>query len=154
MQDSIFNGERTQRMGNISTSTFIYNTRMYSQQSCNLQARNKSNTTDYYYYLQSLNRFYLWTRRHNMHSKAKERPPYRQGGRQGPWTFMTVSLGCPNGPTRPMQVTCPPRWSANRDVPSPRQLAWPRLIPGLSRGRRALSGAPRPDAQVRTTQPA
>ena len=42
----------------------------------------------------------------------------------------------------------------SRDASSPRQLAWPRLIPGLPRGRRALSGAPRPDTLVRTTQPA
>ena len=38
-----------------------------------------------------------------------------------------------------------PRWSASRVVPSPRQLAWTRLVPGLPRGRQTLAGAPRPN---------
>ena len=77
MQDSTFNGERTQRTGNSSTSTFInICTYVQPRQSCNVQARN--NTTDYNYYIQALKQVLLVGHgaTHTHTQKQKKRPPF------------------------------------------------------------------------------
>ena len=119
MQDGTFNGgKRTQRTGYISHKhIYLLHTRIYSQQSCTYVQARKSNTTDYDYSMyRHLTTGLLKDTAPQYALKSKERPPHRQGGRQGLWTFITRDLEDRTGPARPWQVTCTlevPRWSAS-----------------------------------------
>jgi len=84
-----------------------------------------------------------------MHTKTKKDPLTGKGvdGVRRPlWPWAVVDQ---RGP-RDRAGYLPPPFSGRR-VPLPRPSAWSRLVPGLPRGRQALSGAPRPDAQVHLT---
>ena len=139
MQDGIFNRERTQRTGNISTSTFIYlhtYTSRAVKQSCTyVQARKQSrdgnkdtskekhNDRILLINPQTLIQFYLADgattfiqKQRNGHSQRRE------------WQTWSVDLysagpGRPNGSRETVAGYLPPWWSASRDVPSPRPQA-------------------------------
>ena len=70
-------GKGRNEQGTFQQSTFIYNTCMYSQQLCNIQARNKSHTTDYKQgsIYMHLDRSYLSGHgATNIHSKERKDP--------------------------------------------------------------------------------
>ena len=117
MQDGIFKrGKRTQRTGYIHTKhIYLLHTYIQPRQSCNVQAR-KSNTTDYDYSMYRHLTTGLLKDTAPQHALKSKGNPHRQGGRQGPWTFITWDLEDRTGPARPWQVTCTlevPRWSAS-----------------------------------------
>jgi len=133
----------------------IYYKHTYTvMQSCNIQARSKSNTTEYDYNVQSLNRCYLAGHgATNIHSKARNGHPQRRGWQTGSADLYGTGPGGPNGSRETVAGYLPPSvvGESRRPVSTAASVA---ALPGLSRGRRALSGAPHTDAQARATQPA
>ena len=108
---------------------FIQHTYVQPRQSCNIQARkSKSHTTEYDYYVQLLNRFYLADGTTTFIQKPKRKGhPQRRG-----WQTGSVDLY-----VRGAWLT---EWA-------PRDRRW---LPAPSRclgGRRALSGTPLPTAR-------
>jgi len=151
MQDGTFKwGKRMQRTGYISHKDIYYYVHVCTaRQSCNIQARKQKQYDRICYYLQALIQVYLQDTapQHAYKNKRKDLPIGREVDRvRGP--LCSWALADRIGPRDRAGYLPPPplsRWSSSRDVPLPRQLAWTRLVPGLPRGRRTLSGAPRPN---------